>query len=173
MEDPVAAIRDALDDVAHRLTQAAAKDELLAELTQRRLMFGLVRQPVFTPVARVWRLGVLLLTHDGTAYSTGEITRATSNSTRQNYQSPAAEQRRGYRTLALRSGVPNGETVNFNAPIITLEASALRESSEPLFLRDGQPFVRWSHSLGGEVTMNLDSYLNDRVELLVHPPEGT
>lgn len=57
-------------------------------------------------------------------------------------------------------------------PLITLEACTLRESTGPLFLRDDQPFVRWSHSLGGVMTMSLDNYLRDRVELLVNPPEG-
>lgn len=153
------------------LASAGAKDELLAELTERRLLLGLARPPVFVPRGRVWRLGVLLLGHDLSLYATGLITRVT-DAARPTFQSNAAEERRGYRALALRSGLPKGETVNFNAPLITLEASTLRESTGPLFLRDDQPFVRWSHSLGGVMTMGLDNYLRDRVELLVNPPEG-
>ena len=171
MNEPIAAIRDALADTVHRLEQAGAKDELLAELTTRRLMLGLVRPPVLKPLGRVWRLGVLLLARNGTIYATGSVTRATETN-RPTYQSLAAEERRSYRALAARSGLPMGETVNFNAEVITLEPSALSEANGPLFLRDGEPLVRWSHSLGNEVTLRLDNYLSDRLELLIHPPEG-
>jgi hypothetical protein len=171
MNEPVAAIRDALADTVRRLEQAGAKDELLAELTTRRLMLGLVRPPVLKPLGRVWRLGVLLLARDGAVYATGSVTRATETN-RPTYQSLAAEERRSYRALAARSGLPMGETVNFNAPEIALDEATLRNSTAPLFLQDDQPFVRWSHSLGGEVTMSLENYLRDRVDLLVHPPEG-
>lgn len=181
MNDPVAGIREALAGAARELAAAGAKDELLTELGTRRRMLGLVRPPVLKPIGRVWRLGVLLLAHDGAAFATGTITRVTETS-RPTFQSPAAEERRSYRALAVRSGLPMGETVNFNAEAIVLDAAALAGADGPLFLRDGEPFVRWSHGHGayghgayghgGEVTMPLDDYLRDRVELLAHPPEG-
>ncbi|MEO7123326.1 MAG: hypothetical protein ABI400_09485 [Lacisediminihabitans sp.] len=171
MTEPVTKIRETFAEVASRLERSGAKDEIRADLTTRRLLLGLVRPPVFVPRGRVWRLGVLLLGHDQTLYATGLITRVT-DTPRPTFQSNAAEERRGYRALALRSGLPKGATVNFNAPVIALDRASLRDSTGPLFLQDDLPSVRWSHSLGGEMTMSLDDYLRDRVELLVHPPEG-
>lgn len=170
MTEP-ADIRGLLTDAAGELEAAEAKTELLAELTERRRLLGLVRPLVLKPIGRVWRLGVLLLDRDGTAYATGEITRATETG-RPTFQSPGAEQRRSYRALALRSGLPQGETVNFNARSIDLDPEALHASASPIVLRDDKPFVRWSHSLGGEMSLPLDAYLRDRVDLLAHPPEG-
>ncbi|WP_349899239.1 hypothetical protein [Parafrigoribacterium soli] len=164
-------IRGLLVDAVAELEAARAKTELLAELTERRRLFGLVRPLVLKPIGRVWRLGVLLLARDGSVFATGEITRAMQTG-RPTFQSPGAEQRRSYRALALRSGLPEGETVNFNATAITLETEALRDSTAPLYVRGDEPFVRWSHSLGGEMSMPLDAYLRHRVELLTHPPEG-
>lgn len=171
MTQPVVAVREALGDAVRRLLEADAKTELLAEFGERRRLLGLVREPVLKPVGRVWRLGVLLLGRDGALYASGEITRATETG-RPTYQSPGAEQRRRNRALALRSGLPKGEAVNFGATPIAIEEAALRADTAPLFLRDDEPCVRWSHSLGGEMTMPLVAYLRDRVELLVHPPEG-
>jgi hypothetical protein len=172
MNDPLTAIRAIFSAASQELAAAGAKDEVLADLTERRLLFGLARPPIFVPRGRVWRLGVLLLGHDQNLYATGLITRVTDTA-RPTFQSNAAEERRRYRSLALRSGLSLGEAVNFNAAVIPLEVAALREADAPLFLRDDRPFVRWSHSLGGEITVNLEDYLRDRVELLVHPPEGT
>lgn len=158
-------------DAARRLSEAGAKDELLADLTQRKRLLGLVRPPVFVPRGRVWRLGVLLLDQAGTLYATGTITRATETG-RPTYQSASVEERREYRATAVRSGLPAGETVNFNARPIELDDAILIDTNGPLFLRDGLPFVRWSHAFGDASAMPLEDYLRDRVDLLVHPPEG-
>ena len=171
MSDGVADIREAMADAARRLSEAGAKDELLADLTQRKRLLGLVRPPVFVPRGRVWRLGVLLLDQAGTLYATGTITRATETG-RPTYQSASVEERREYRATAVRSGLPAGETVNFNARPIELDDAILIDTNGPLFLRDGLPFVRWSHAFGDASAMPLEDYLRDRVDLLVHPPEG-
>ena len=171
MSDGVAGIREAIADAARQLSEACAKDELLADLTQRKRLLGLVRPPVFVPRGRVWRLGVLLLDQAGTLYATGTITRATETG-RPTYQSASVEERREFRATAVRSGLPAGETVNFNARPIELDDAILSDTDGPLFLRDGLPFVRWSHTFGNASAMPLENYLRDRVELLVHPPEG-
>jgi len=171
VSDGVADIREAMADAARRLSEAGAKDELLADLTQRKRLLGLVRPPIFVPRGRVWRLGVLLLDQAGTLYATGTITRATETG-RPTYQSASVEERREFRATAVRSGLPAGETVNFNARPIELDDDALSTTDGPLFLRDGLPLVRWSHAFGDASAMPLDDYLRDRVELLVHPPEG-
>jgi hypothetical protein len=158
-------------DAARQLEDAGAKDELLADLTQRRRLLGLARPPIFVLRGRVWRLGVLLLSHDQAMYATGTITRATDTG-RPTYQSASVEERREYRATAVRSGLPMGETVNFDAPPIELDAAALGQTDGPLFLRDDLPLVRWSHTSGDASAMPLEDYLRDRVELLVHPPEA-
>ncbi len=171
MTEPTTAIRELLADAVHQLDESGATSELLAAFTQRRLLLGLPRPPILKPLGRVWRLGVLLLDRTPTLYATGAITRATETG-RATYQSASVEERREYRAMAVRSGFPPGETVNFNAPRIELDAASLRETNGPLFLRDDLPFVRWSHIFGDAAAMPLSDYLRDRVELLVHPPEG-
>lgn len=171
MSDAVAVIQEAIAAASRELEAAGAKDELLAEYTERRLLFVLARPPVLRPLGRVWRLGVLLLDRTPTLYATATITRATETG-RPTYQSASVEKRREYRTIAARSGLPTGETVNFNAPPIELDAAALREADGPLFLRGDLPFVRWSPGLGDATAMPLNNYLRDRVGLLTHPPEG-
>jgi hypothetical protein len=172
MNDPVAGIRELFADAARKLELAAAKDELLVQLTQRRRVLVLARSPVMVPLGRVWRLGVFLLGRDVSVYATGSITRVT-DTTRPTYQSLSVEERRAYRMMAVRSGLPRDETVNFNATPIELDAAQLRTAIGPLFLRDDEPFVRWSQNRTDDSAPRLDSYLRDRVELLADPPDGT
>lgn len=172
MNDPAAGIREMFADAAGELESAAAKDELLAQLIERSRLLGLTRPPVLSPIGRVWRLGVFLLGRDRTVYATGSITRVTDTG-RPTDQSPSVEERRAYRVMAVRSGLPKGQTVNFNATPIELDAAQLRTTSGPLFLRGDEPFVRWSHSHADDSAPRLDSYLRDRVSLLTNPPEGS
>lgn len=171
MNDPVAGIREMFADAVRELESAQAKDELLAELTERRRLLTLARPPVLVSLGRVWRLGVFLLGRDLAVYATGSITRATDTG-RPTFQSSSVEERRAYRVMAVRSGLPRGETVNFNATPIALDAEELRATSGPLFLRGGEAFVRWSQNRTDDSAPRLDSYLRDRVGLLADPPEG-
>ncbi|MEO6944000.1 MAG: hypothetical protein ABI053_04725 [Lacisediminihabitans sp.] len=171
MNDPIAALHETFAAAANELAAARAKDELLAELAQRRRLLTLVRPPVMVPLGRVWRLGVFLLGHDATVYATASLTRVTDTG-RPTFQSAAVEKRRAYRVTAMRSGLPKGEAVNFDTTVIELDAAQLRASTGPLFLRGDKPFVRWSLSQSDDSALALDSYLRDRVSLLVDPPEG-
>ncbi len=127
---------------------------------------------MMVPLGRVWRLGVFLLGRDATVYAMGSITRVTET-TRPTHQSLSVEERRAYRVMAVRSGLPQGETVDFDAAPIELDPARLKAATSPLFLRDDAPLVRWSHAPGSGSTMRLDSYLRDRVGLLTDPPEGS
>ena len=160
--DAIAGIRSALDDAVRRLTEAGARDEALAVLVPRRRTLGIPREPVLKPVGRVWRLGVLLLGADGTLYATGHLVRATPPG-RTQYVSVSAETRRAYRAAAERGHFRDGETVDFDAPPISLTAEALRAAP-------GRPLVRWSAS--SDQTVDFHAYLAERVELLAHPPAG-
>lgn len=172
-------MRAALAGAAARLTAAKARDELLAELiTDRRTLF-IRREPVLRPIGRVWRLGVLLLQvpaapADGDAlrlYATGNLIRATTPG-RTQYISASAETRRAYRAAAERGHIPTGETVDFDAVPIALDAESLAASTGPLLLREGRVLVRWSASTTDADARDFHAYLDERVDLLAHPPEG-
>ncbi|SEC50305.1 hypothetical protein SAMN04489806_3075 [Paramicrobacterium humi] len=171
-EAAIAQITALLAEARDRLTAASIADEPLADYQgrQRRLLV-FVRDSRMVQIDRVWRLGVFLLDHDGALFATGETTRAVDPGWPQ-HQAASAEVRREYRGAAQRGGFPAGQTVNFNAAPIELDAAALAASTGPLFLRDGAPFVRWSHNVGDEGAIPFERYLAERLELLLHPPEG-
>jgi len=168
-EEAVAGIRSALDDAVRALAEAGARDEALAVLVPRRRTLGIPREPVLKPVGRVWRLGVLLLGADGSLYATGRLVRATPPG-RTQYVSVSAETRRAYRAAAERGHFRDGETVDFDAPAIELTVDGLRDSGGPLLLHDGRALVRWSAS--SAQTVDFHTYLAERVDLLVRPPDG-
>jgi len=123
------------------------------------------------PLGRAWRLGVFLLARDGTLHATGSITRAVAPG-HPGYQSASAENRREHRAAAFRGPFERGEPVNFDAAVIELDAVSLRASRGPLFLRDDAPLVRWSPSAGEDTAVPFGPYLEDRISLLLNPPEG-
>ena len=167
----VAAIRESLERARARLVDAAARDEALAQFVPSRRVMLITREATMVPVARVWRLGVLLLGTAEGLWATGSITRVLEPG-RPAYQSESAERRRGYRAAAVRGHFPKGETVNFDARPIELEAAALATSRGPLVLDGDRALVRWNAVVDPASSLPLDEYLDDRVGLLVHPPEG-
>jgi hypothetical protein len=175
-DQAIAAIRESLGRARARLAEAGARDEALAEFVPSRRVLLITREATMVPVARVWRLGVLLLGTEfgsgpGGLWATGSITRSLEPG-RPAYQSESAEQRRAYRAAALRGHFPKGETVNFAAAAIELDAGALAVSAGPLVLDGGRALVIWNATLGRDSATPLDAYLDDRVDLLIHPPEG-
>jgi hypothetical protein len=169
-EEAVAGIRALLNSAVDSLVSAAARDEALARFVPARRVLLVGRKPALIPIGRVWRLGVLLLDRDATVYATGRTTRAV-NPLYPGYQSVSAEERRGYRAAAFRGPFEPGETVNFDAPALQLGVESLRAASGPMLLRDGTVLVRWAATLDA-ATVPLDAYLAERVDLLLHPPEG-
>lgn len=197
-EAAVAGIRSSLRGAAEDLEAVHARDEALARFVPaRRQALLLMRKSALIPIGRVWRLGVFLLgvsqaggaaTAGGPAggragapadapaddgvllYATGQTTRAVDPLYR-GFQSVSAETRRDYRGAAFRGPFERGETVNFGATAIEMDAASLRSSSGPLLLRDGEARVRWAASIDA-ATVPFESYLAERVELLVHPPQG-
>ncbi|HEV7184469.1 MAG TPA: hypothetical protein VGN33_08220 [Leifsonia sp.] len=165
----IAGIRAALADAVGRLDAADARDEALATFIPRHRRMLITHEAVLRPVGRVWRLGVLLLGRDGALYATGSITRATEPG-RPAYQSLSAEDRRAYRAAAIRGHFAAGETVNYDAVPIELDAPSLRASAGPLLLRGGHALVKWSPTAAG--TVDFATYLADRVGLLTDPPQG-
>ncbi len=167
-EEAVAALRAELARAVGALAAAGARDEALAVYVPRRRKLGVPLEPVLRPVGRVWRLGVLLLDAEGGLHATGQLVRATPPG-RTQYVSVSAETRRALRAAAQRGHFTEGETVNFDAEPIPLDAQTLRDASGPLLLAEGRLLVRWSPS--GEPVDAL-RYLAERVELLADPPAG-
>ncbi len=191
--DHLQAARAAVSRAVDRLSAAGARDEVLASLVHRR-----IRGDAFVAIERVWRLGVLLLGRSGALYATGTTFRI-DELTFDNHQSNLASARREYRAAALRAGFPPGETINFDARPIELDAAladaalrdaALRDaalpdaglrdaalpdagpsaSAGPLILGPGGVQVRWSRT--SDAFAPFDSYLAERAELLADPPAG-
>lgn len=169
-ERAVAEVRAVLDRTAAELAAAGAPDEALARFVPGRRVLGVATRPSMKPIGRVWRLGVLLLGRDGALYATGAITRAVEPGHR-GHMAVSAEQRREVRAAAHRGPFAEGETVDYDADPITLDAAALRETDGPLFVREGRALVRWSASADDASAAPFDRYLAERADLLLHPPE--
>jgi hypothetical protein len=146
-----------LADARERLVSAGARDELLVEWVTRRF-----RAPTFAPVERVWRLGVLLLGRGGDLYATGTTIRI-DELRHDNHQSNLAAERRAVRAAALAAGVPAGDTLNYDAAPIPLDAG-LAESAGPVILTSDGLFVRWSPA--GAELVPFAPYVRERVSLL-------
>jgi hypothetical protein len=170
-DDTVAEARDLVRRTAAELAAAGARDEALAEYVPARRVLLVDRPARMLPVGRVWRLGVLLLAPDGSLLATGGITRAVEPG-HPGHVAASVEDRREHRAAAFRGPFARGETVNYDAVPIRLDAAALREAPGPLLLRDGQVLVRWSASLGDDAAAPFAPYLTERADLLLHPPEG-
>lgn len=170
-EDAIAGIQAAVRDAVETLSAAGARQEALAELVPARRVLLIRREPVLRGVGSVWRLGVFLLDADAVLRATGSLVRATPPGRPQGL-ARSVEERRALRAAAQRGGFRDGETVNFDAPVVALDAEALRASTGPLFLRDGLPLVRWSAAAGDAVAREFGEYLAERADLAAHPPEG-
>ncbi|HEU4807354.1 MAG TPA: hypothetical protein VFT01_03770 [Homoserinimonas sp.] len=164
-------IRQTLATAVERLRTADAHDEALAIFIPRRRLLLFTKEASFIPLGRVWRLGVFLLDREETLYQTGSTTRAVAPG-HPGFQSNSAEERRGHRAAAFKGPFSPGETVNFGANVIDLDAEALRISHGPLFLADDKPLVRWNPTATVDTAIPFDAYLAERVSLLVEPPAG-
>jgi hypothetical protein len=169
-EPALARVAALLSEAVAALRAAAARTEVLADLEPERRVIGIARAARMTPRGRVWRLGVLLLGDDGRAFATGRVVRA-ERPTRRSIPANAVAEQRALRAAAVKGGIPEGETVNFDASPIDLDELARTGASGPLVLRGGEVLVRWSPAQPDALTA-VDRYLADRVELLVRPPGG-
>lgn len=138
--------------------------ERLGELRRPRRILGVPRAARIVPVGAAWHLGVLLLTDDG-VLATGDVVRARAEAVR-GYTAESQRARAGLAFAARRGGFAEGETVHVGwIPLVLSELSA---RTTPLAVQAGIPVVRWSAAAG---YMPLARYLDERVELLQHPPE--
>lgn len=170
-ERAIARARALIADAVAALREAGARHETLAELVPERRVLGIPRAARMTPIGPVWRLGVLLVDESGGLHGTGHVVRA-ERAARRSVTAEAVAQQRAWRAAAVKGGIAEGETVDFDATPVHLDVLARDGASGPLVLRGGDVFVRWSPHQPDALTP-LDAYLRDRVDLLVHPPEGT
>lgn len=166
-----ARLRRDLEAAAARLAEAGARTEVLAELVEPRRVLGVARAPRMAQLGRVWRLGVLLVAPDGSAYATGHVVRAELPARRSVLADSVAEHR-GWQAAAVKGGITPGETVDFDAAAVDLDALAREGAAGPLVLRGDTAFVRWNPTQP-DALADAASYLADRVELLASPPTGT
>jgi hypothetical protein len=150
-----------------RTRLAEVPRERLGELVTAKRILGIARAPRIVPRGEAWHLGVLLLTDDA-VLETGEIVRAREEA-RRGYTAQAQRERAELAAAARRGGFAEGEAVHLDWKPIDLEPLARGAASGPLAVVDGVPHVRWSRS-GGLVS--LEVFLDERVDLLLHPPTG-
>ena len=153
----------ALFDAA-RTRLADAPRERIGELREGRRLLGIPRAPRIVPSGTAWHLGVLLVTDDE-VLATGDIVRARAE-VRRGFAAESQRRRAELAAAAARGGVPEGETVHIGWHPIDLDR--LDATTSPLAVREGDTLVRWS-AAGGWTP--LARYLDERVELLRHPPE--
>lgn len=156
------ALDDLLDAARARLTDAPR--ERIGELQEGRRLLGFPRAPRIVPTATAWHLGVLLLTEDA-LLATGDIVRSRAE-VRRGFAAESQRRRAELAAAAARGGVPEGAVVHIGWHPVDVDA--LDERSTPVALRGGAVVVRWS-AAGG--LMPLDRYLDERIDLLQHPPE--
>ncbi len=173
-----AAVGRAASDIARAVATLSARDartETLAEYVPERRVLGIPLAAKMQPIARVWRLGVLLLDADGGVLGTGQVVRA-ERPARRSITAEAVAEQRALRAAAVKGGIAEGETVNFGARRVDFDELARTGASGPLVLSDeygagGKVLVRWS-TTQPDALIDLASYLADRVELLADPPSG-
>ncbi|MFC5500986.1 hypothetical protein ACFPJ4_01895 [Lysinimonas soli] len=158
----------AIDSAIARLTAASARTEILAELHPPRKFGPFRRAPRMTRLGSVWRLGVLLLAPDGRLYATGQVIRA-ADPRHPNFTSASGEVRREIREAARAAGLPPGETVDFDAAPIELDADT---PGGPVVRVGDELRVSWNGSRSLDSLVPFGRYLTERVELLADPPEG-
>ena len=185
-EAAIAHVRAALADAAAQLAAAGARTEALAEYVPAGRVLLVPRPERLRPLGSVWRLGVLLLAapqqsegpvaadassgfHEPQLFSTGSLTRSHEPG-RATFIAASAERRRQLGVAAFRGRFPPGTSVNFDATPLPLDRS-LVGSSGVLSVREGAAYVRWRTG-DPDAVADFDSYLAERVSLLVTPAEG-
>jgi len=165
--------RRAIDDTVAMLRAAGARTEVLAEYEPERRVLGLFRRaPRLRPVARVWRLGVLVLDDEGRLSEAGRVVRAERPARRSVTASSVAEHR-AFRAAAVKGGIAEGEAVVFDARPVVLDAlrAGGSDTAPDVVLQDGVVQVRWSPTQANAF-VPLDRYLTERATLLANPPQG-
>jgi hypothetical protein len=149
---------------AARVRLAGVPTESLGELVVPRRVLGIARSARIVGRGDAWHLGALLLT-DHAVLATGEIIRSRREATR-GFTAESQRRRAELAAAAFRGGFAEGTPVHIGWKELDLEA---RELDDPLSMDGGVMSVRWNPS-GGLIP--LAAYIDERVDLLVHPLPG-
>lgn len=168
---------EAVRQAGERLRAAGVDPEALATYVPERRKLLIKRRATMLPVGHVWRLGSLLVGADGAAIPSLFVAgRATRSAVRPHpgNQSVSLEERRDLAAAALHGGFPAGTSVNFDAIEVPLTEEALTGLAPelPLGVVGGELRVRWRAGAALDGAQTLAAYLDERVELLAHPPQG-
>ena len=164
-------IRAVLSWVLTQLVTFEAKTEQLGDFVPAHKVLGFPRRARMLRVGEVWRLGIFLIDRDGTLLRASDNTRVV--------ESPHIAHVSAYRTerhelmdSAFRAGFPAGSIVNFNATTLMLDAEGLAVPAHPLFRRGPHAFVRWRAGASDADALLFETYMAERLELLLNPPQG-
>ncbi|MDJ1370547.1 hypothetical protein [Gulosibacter molinativorax] len=152
------------------LLAAGIATEAVGEYEAPRRRFLILRPERIAPLTRAWRLGVLLIDEDGNVRAAGATLRAHEPPPILGYASESARRRDAMRHAAIRGGFAEGETVHFDTALI--DESVVINETGPVSLRDGELVVRWHTNTPLISAIPLARYLSERVDLLMHPPQG-
>ncbi|AJM77747.1 hypothetical protein C5C66_06740 [Rathayibacter toxicus] len=167
-EQAAAGLAEVLTGVIAQLQRRGIDNQAVADLHTPRPLLGFHRKPVMIPVTRAWRLGAVLLGHDGALFATGSVTRAVAP-LHANNQSASQEARREIRRAAFDGPFHEGEIVNYRCRRLAIDAAGLAEPGEPLAVRGSEVLLRWAPGLGDQGLMPVARYLADRLDLLETP----
>jgi hypothetical protein len=155
---------------------AAARERLvgvptepLGELIAPRRVLGVARTPRIVHRGSAWHLGALLLT-DRAVLATGEIVRSRREAPR-GFTAQSQQRRSELAAAAFRGGFAEGTPVHIGWRELDLDDAGIAADAASGLLAsvDGVVSIRWSPT-GGYVP--LAAYIDERVELLRHPPQG-
>ena len=162
---------EALNQSITALREAGVPLEELAEYVPRRPRLLGSSRAHFRSRGQVWHLGVLLVSPDGTVYSTGASTRAV-RPRHPNNQSVSAEARRHFRDTAFKGPFAEGATLNYDVRPVDFTALGLRDPLGAVFESRGRLLVRWRPGADETNSIPFADYMAEKVALAVasrHP----
>jgi hypothetical protein len=157
---------EAIQSSIATLTAAGVPLEELAEYVPRRPRLLGSSRAHFRSLGKVWHLGVLLVSPDGSVYSTGASTRAV-RPRHPNNQSVSAEARRHFRDTAFKGPFVEGATINYDVRPVDFSPEGLRSPFGSVFEHDGRILVRWRPGADETNSIPLADYIAEKVTLAV------
>lgn len=157
--EPEAWFREAV----RRLREAGVEADVLAQRACVRTRWLVTKRERLVETAKVWPLGVLLLTKEGNAFYGGETVRAVPP-LHPGHVSVERERRRALTRLAFESGFPRGTTIHVDASPVSLPSTT--DAAGPISSDGGSFLVRWNPR--DRTSMRpLEAYVREQVELIL------
>jgi len=164
--------RAVLAAAVERLAAAGTAPDLLATTVPAHRVLGVIpRRESYRRNGEGFLLGALLITASGDVFEPGRIVRA-SRQVLPGHQSESARARRELRQRLLDARFAEGSTVVIDArPLPLDDIEALRTERGPLVLRadhrGAAVLIRWMPGSPDDALTPLDTYLRERLELVL------